>query len=111
MFDEAFHALDVIRQSFSASGRDFVSRFWPQADERLFARDITLLFQFAKMRIQAAINRVEPFFKRREIKRAAHLQRGHEAERERAMEGGVEAVKIRGLFFLWGGNFSTAVEG
>ena len=111
MFDEAFHALDVIRQSFSTCGRDFVSRFGPQSDERLFARDVSPFLQFAEMQIQAAVNRVEPLFQRREIKRAVHLQRGHDAEPERAVNGGVEAVEINGRLFHLRGSFSTAGEG
>jgi len=110
MFDETFHALNVICQSFSASGRDFISGFWPQADECFFARDVPPFFQFAEMQIQTAVNCVEPFFQRREIKRAVHLQRCHDAKSNWAVNGGVEAVEINGWLFHLRKNFSIADE-
>jgi hypothetical protein len=89
MRDKTFHALNIIRQSFPASRRDFVSCFWPQTDEGFLARDISAFFQFAKMQIQTAINRIESLFQSHEIKRTIDLQGGHYPKPERPVNGGV----------------------
>ena len=48
------------------------------------------------MQIQAAIDGVEPLLQRGEIERAIHLQGGHDAEPDRAVNGRIEAVEING---------------
>ena len=51
------------------------------------------------MQIQAAIDRIKPLLQGREVERAIHLQRRHDAQPDGAMDGRVEAVEINGIHF------------
>jgi hypothetical protein len=97
IFNEVLHVLQIVGEGLAPGWRDPVGGFWPQRDESLFASNITTLFQFAQMEVQAAVNGVEPFFQRCKIQRPVYLQRCHNAQSNGPMHSGIESVKINRL--------------
>lgn len=97
--------MEVIGKRCSASRGNPVGCLWPQRDERFFTGDVGTLLEFAQVQVQAAIDSLEPLLQGREIERAVHLQRRHDAQPDGPMHGGVEAVEINGShlesFWRW----------
>jgi hypothetical protein len=97
--NKCLHTFEIIVERFTAQVCDFISCLWPQADERLFAGHVSACLQFAKMQIQAAIHRLEPFLQRSEVLRPIDLQRRHDPQPDGAVNGRVKAVEINGRLF------------
>src|SRR5262245_9505935 len=93
-FQEFAHRLDVSGERF-ASGRGHAVRgFGAQANERVVAREVAILFEASQMQVQAAVRCLQTFLERGEVERAIYLQGREDTQANRAVHVRVEAVEI-----------------